>query len=110
MTTRVFPNLKHDRMALKLNGKDDNLRRDDFRTLAANSGLKTADADAAIDDTLSRLALAMDQISLPKVIERSQQTERLIEEMLDICRSRVRLPRGEHEGLPLRGSPSNRRA
>ena len=24
VTTRVFPNLKHDRMALKLNGKDDN--------------------------------------------------------------------------------------
>ena len=89
VTTRVFPNLKHDRMALKLNGKDDNLRRDDFRTLAANSGLKTADADAVIDDTLSRLALAMDQLSLPKAIERSQQTEKLIEEMLDICRSRV---------------------
>ena len=89
VTTRVFPNLKHDRMALKLNGKDDNLRRDDFRTLAANSGLKTADADATIDDTLSRMALAIDQLSLPKAIERSQQTEKLIEEMLDICRSRV---------------------
>jgi len=89
VTTRVFPNLKHDRMALKLNGKDDNLRRDDFRTLAANSGLKTADADAVIDDTLSRMALAIDQLSLPKAIERSQQTEKLIEEMLDICRSRV---------------------
>jgi serine/threonine-protein kinase HipA len=89
VTTRVFPNLKHDRMALKLNGKDDNLRRDDFRTLAANSGLKTADADAAIDDTLSRMTLAMDQLSLPKAIERSQRTEKLIEEMLDICRSRV---------------------
>jgi serine/threonine-protein kinase HipA len=55
VTTRVFPNLKHDRMALKLNGKDDNLRRADFRTLAATAGLRAADADAAIDDMLRRM-------------------------------------------------------
>jgi len=55
VTTRVFPNLQHDRMALKLNGKDDNLRRADFRTLAATAGLRAADADAAIDDMLRRM-------------------------------------------------------
>ena len=34
VTTRVFPKLKHDRLALKLNGKDDNLRRADSAELA----------------------------------------------------------------------------
>lgn len=34
VTTRVFPGLAHDRMALKLNGKDDRLTRDDFLSLA----------------------------------------------------------------------------
>ncbi len=33
-TTRIFPQLQHDRMALKLGGKDDRLRRSDFYALA----------------------------------------------------------------------------
>jgi serine/threonine protein kinase HipA of HipAB toxin-antitoxin module len=33
VTTRVFPRLARDRMALKLNGKDDRLRRADFKAL-----------------------------------------------------------------------------
>jgi len=55
VTTRVFPNLKHDRLALKLNGKDDNLRRADFRVLATTAGLRAADTDVEIDDLLQRL-------------------------------------------------------
>ena len=57
MTTRVFPNLKHDRIALELNGKNDNLCRADFRALAVNAGLRAAAADAAIDDVLKRQAV-----------------------------------------------------
>jgi serine/threonine-protein kinase HipA len=34
VTTRVFPGLAHDRLALKLNGKDDRLDREDFVSLA----------------------------------------------------------------------------
>jgi len=34
VTTRVFPGLARDRLALKLNGKDDRLTRDDFLSLA----------------------------------------------------------------------------
>src|SRR5260370_7862610 len=40
VTTRVFPNLAHDRMALKLNGKDDKLRHADFKTLPTRPTLK----------------------------------------------------------------------
>lgn len=90
VTTQVFPNLQHDRMALKLNGKDDNLRRADFRALATNSGLKGSDADEAIDDTLRQMASAMDQFSLPKIIEHSPEMEKRIQGMLEICRSRVK--------------------
>ena len=57
VTTRVFPKLKHDRLALKLNGKDDNLRRADFQTLAATAGLRAGYSEAAIDELLQRLRL-----------------------------------------------------
>ena len=88
-TTPIFPKLKHDRMALKLNGKDDSLRRSDFRALAANAGLRAADADAGIDDMLSRMGKAIEQIGLPKTIEFSTDARKMIEHMLDICRGRI---------------------
>lgn len=89
VTTRVFPNLKHDRMALKLNGKDDNLRRADFRALATNAGLRGDDADAVIDDMLRRMSGAIDGISLPRVIEPTADAQKIVEDMLDICRRRI---------------------
>jgi len=89
VTTRVFPNLRHDRMALKLNGKDDNLRRADFRALVTTAGRKTADADAAIDDMLRQIGGAIDRIKLPKAIERTAEADKMVTNMLDICRSRM---------------------
>lgn len=53
--TRIFPQFGNDRVAIKLNGKDDHLRRSDFRALAATMGLKAVDADAAIGDVIVRL-------------------------------------------------------
>jgi serine/threonine-protein kinase HipA len=89
VTTRIFPNLKHDRMALKLNGKDDNLRRADFRTLAATAGLRVGDADAAMDDMLRRMGGAIDGIALPKKIDHNKTSEKLFNDVLDICRRRM---------------------
>jgi serine/threonine-protein kinase HipA len=91
VTTRVFPNLKHDRMALKLNGKDDNLRRADFRALAVNAGLRAADADAAIADMLRRLGSAIDSITLPKAINPSGDEEEIVQEVLALCRNRIEI-------------------
>src|SRR5690606_34808185 len=59
VTTRVFPRLKHDRMAIKVNGKDDRLRRSDFRAWATTVGLRASDADAAIDGMVKRLEKAV---------------------------------------------------
>jgi len=48
VTTVVFPGLKHDRMAMKLNGKDDRLKMNDFFRTAATLGLPATDAEQAI--------------------------------------------------------------
>jgi serine/threonine-protein kinase HipA len=89
VTTRVFPNLKHDRMALKLNGKDDNLRRADFRTLATTAGLRAGAADTAIDDMLQRLRDAVDRIALPKSLGITDDARAMVTDVLEICRARV---------------------
>jgi len=89
VTTRVLPSLKHDRMALKLNGKDDNLRRADFRVLATTAGLRAGDADAAMEDMLRRIGGTVDRIGIPRIIGRSKEAEKVINNVLDICRSRV---------------------
>ena len=89
VTTRVFPQLKHDRLALKLNGKDDNLRRADFRALATTAGLRAAEADVAIDDLLQRLGGVIDQIALPEPMELTDDARKMAAEVLNICRRRI---------------------
>ncbi len=89
VTTRVLPKLKHDRLALKLNGKDDKLRRADFRSLATTAGLRAADADAAIEDLLQRLRSAVEGIALPKTMEVADDARKMTADVLDICRSRI---------------------
>jgi serine/threonine-protein kinase HipA len=89
VTTRVFPKLKHDRLALKLNGKDDNLRRTDFRALAVTAGLRASDADQSIDQVLRNARRAIDLIGLPEGIEPSADAQKIVEEMLNICRTRI---------------------
>ncbi len=89
VTTRVFPNLKHDRLALKLNGKDDGLRRADFRALATNAGLRAGDADRAIDELKKRMAAAIEAITLPKAIEPTPAVQKIVNDVLDLCRKRL---------------------
>ncbi len=91
VTTRVFPRLERDRLALKLNGKDDRLRRADFRAFAATTGLKASDADAAIDQVLQSMTDAVDRVTLPKAIRYQPEAEKRVHEMLDISRERIRL-------------------
>ena len=89
VTTRVFPNLKHDRLALKLNGKDDNLRRAEFVTLATTAGLRATDAEHAIDEMSQRLGGAIDRITLPSEADFSDDARKKVGELLDICRTRL---------------------
>jgi serine/threonine-protein kinase HipA len=88
VTTRVFPRLERDRMALKLNGKDDKLRRTDFRTLSTTAGIRASDADAAIDDLLARTARAAEDIALPKGLAYGQDGAAMAARMLEISGTR----------------------
>ena len=89
VTTRVFPKLKHDRLALKLNGNDDNLRRADFQALATTAGLRAGDSEAALDGVLQRLRGTIDGIALPRDIELTGETQKMAAEVLDLCRRRI---------------------
>jgi hypothetical protein len=89
VTTRVFPKLKHDRLELKLTGKDDNLRRADFQSLATTAGLRAGDAEAALDGDLQRLGRAIDAIAVPKAIELTDETRKMAAEVRDLWRRRI---------------------
>ncbi len=65
VNTRVFPGLGGDRMALKLNGKDDRLTRQDFLILARTIGLTVGDAEAAIGELAERLSERAKTLRLP---------------------------------------------
>jgi serine/threonine-protein kinase HipA len=89
VTTRVFPNLTRDRMALKLNGKDDKLRRADFQIFAKTAHLKAGNADAVVDRMIEDLGKAANGVALPVLPEYGPNGKKMAEEMLEIVRSRV---------------------
>jgi serine/threonine-protein kinase HipA len=89
VTTRIFPGLKHDHMALKLNGKDDRLHAKDFRTFASTARLKAADSEAVIEKTFAQVRHATDGTSLPPLAEYGPTGKQMAEQMLELVRSRV---------------------
>lgn len=89
LTTRVFPGLEHDRMALKLGGKDERLRRVDFIALAALAGLRAGDAKGTIDDVLQRFTAALDAVAFPAALEIDEGAKATAARTLDLCRARV---------------------
>ena len=72
VTTRVFPGLAGDRMALKLNGRDDRLRLRDFLTMARTIGLPGGEAEAALADLVARLSRHAAIPVLPAVAQQSE--------------------------------------
>lgn len=89
LTTRAFPRLEHDRMALKLNGKDERLKRADFLAVAAIAGLRASDTNAAIDEVLGRMQAAVSTITLPKLPSYGPSGEAAVARALDICREQI---------------------
>ncbi|WP_395687865.1 type II toxin-antitoxin system HipA family toxin [Caenimonas koreensis] len=89
LTTRVFPRLEHDRMALKLNGKDERLRRADFLAVSAIAGLRASDTNAAIDDVRERMRAAVATIALPTLAHYGPAGEDAVTRTLEICRDRI---------------------
>jgi len=88
VTTRVFPGIKNDRMALKLDGKDDRLRRADLLRMAATAGIPARTANASMDELLAGVAAGLDQIALPAVPNLDATLTAKADQMLEICRDR----------------------
>lgn len=89
VTTRAFPRLERDRMALKVNGKDDRLRRADFRALARTAGVRPADADAAIDDLRARLNEAVGGTGLPLLPDHQAVAAAALDRVIAVVRARL---------------------
>ena len=89
VTTRVFPGLEHDRMALKLNGKDNRLRRADFLKLAATAGVAASAANEAMDALLDGFARGLDTVVLPAVSGVSNDIAAKADQMLTLCREQL---------------------
>ena len=89
VTTRVFPHLEHDRLALKLNGKDDRLDRADFRTLAATAGLRAAMAENAMETVCAALRRAVEVPRLPAIAGGAEQAA-IQDQVFQIVRARLK--------------------
>lgn len=91
VTTRVFPGLGGDRMALKLNGKDARLTRQDFLALARTIGLSAEGAETAIGELTARLAQGAQTIALPEIaieVEAARTTkDKAMGSILERCRA-----------------------
>ncbi|ODT82540.1 MAG: phosphatidylinositol kinase [Pelagibacterium sp. SCN 64-44] len=88
VTTRVFPGLGGDRMALKLNGKDDRLTRQDFLTLARTIGLAVGEAEMAVGELAMQLAERSEVLRLPAFVDRSGAANASRNKMVAIIRAR----------------------
>lgn len=88
LTTRVFPGLGGDRMALKLDGKDDRLNAQDFLALARTIGLTAGGAEAAIADLAARLAERAVTLRLPDFAGQSEGAKAAQDKVIAIVRER----------------------
>jgi serine/threonine-protein kinase HipA len=90
LTTRVFPRLENDRMALKLNGKDERLRRADFIAVATLAGLRAGDANLTVDEVLHAFAKALETLSFPSKCLNQPNEEAAVTKVLTICKDRLK--------------------
>lgn len=89
LTTRVFPGLHNDHMALKLAGKDDRLRLADFESCARTIDLPLRTAREIIRHLLTTLEHSIDSIVLPRLVQNSTAAHETAEAVLEIVRTRL---------------------
>lgn len=88
VTTRVFPGLAGDRMALKLNGKDDRLTRGDFLTLARTIGISQGVAETAIAELTTTLSKAVETVRLPTFAAKAESASAVQGRIMALVRAR----------------------
>lgn len=89
VTTRIFPNMQNDHMALKISGKDERLKKADFKRFAATAGIPAAAADAAIDALLEALSRGLNDLTLPSPLTDGSANAERAARMRDIVRERL---------------------
>lgn len=89
VTTRVFPGLAGDRMALKLGGKDDRLTRQDFLTLARTIELPLRNAEAALAELTASVLQTAPQLTLPTFARGAPGADALENQVKAIAESRA---------------------
>lgn len=87
VTTRLFPGLENDRMALKLNGKDDRLTPEDFLALARTIDLPVARAAQLMADCARRAFDAAPHVAVPSDV--APNGEQLRDRIRDIVQQRA---------------------
>jgi serine/threonine-protein kinase HipA len=88
VTTRVFPGLGGDRMALKLNGKDDRLTCQDFLALARTIGVSVGDAETAIADLTARVADRAQGLQLPAFADETEAARTVLDKVIALVSER----------------------
>ncbi len=81
LTTRVFPGLRHDRMALRLAGKDDRLKPADFALLARTIGLPARRGSSIVKTMSATLAKAAGTLRPPALARQSKGATDVVEEV-----------------------------
>lgn len=89
VTTQVFPGLEHDRMALKLNGKDNRIKRSDFQRMAATIGVNANKARDAIDELCANMKAKLESLAVPEIAGADHEIAARVDQMLTICRERL---------------------
>ena len=90
VTTRVFPGRAGDLMALKLNGKDDRLTRQDFMTLARTIDLRAGDAELGLAEVAARVGAAAPDLILPSFARRAMAATDALGQIKEIVAARAR--------------------
>lgn len=88
VTTRVFPGLAGDRMALKLNGKDDRLTGGDFLTLARTNGIAQGVAEAILAALTTNLRHAVETVRLPDFAVKAEAANAVQGQIMALVRAR----------------------
>jgi serine/threonine-protein kinase HipA len=88
LTTRIFPGLHNDHMALKLAGKDDRLRWADFETCARTIDLPLRRARDIADHLITALGHSLETIRLPQLVQTAAGARDAAETVLEIVRNR----------------------
>jgi serine/threonine-protein kinase HipA len=98
LTTRIFPGLEDDHMALKLAGKDDRLRLSDFETLARTIDLPVGQARDIAARLLGGFEEALGTAEVPALVTDNSGSRQAVEAVLAIARERHAAIAGELAG------------